>query len=229
MNYQTDYSNYIIYNPEGKIKQLEFINNTVQLGSTVIALKNDDFGVFITHNEKRSKFAEQQKKIFEIDNKTLFSFSGITNDGTKIVKYLKNNTVYEKVRKERRIHPLHVFDDLIYDACLRTLTNNKRLYGVQGLLLTDYDGIRLVMFDPKGSVKEVRGMSIGNRSQSCRTVLEDECLNFDSYDLQRLIDLGLKSLKNAYPDSGILNSENVDIWVLEKNKEVCQLNTGDYF
>jgi 20S proteasome subunit alpha 6 len=229
MNSQTDYTNYIIYNPEGKIKQLEFINNTVQLGNTIVALKNDNYGVFITHNEKRSKFAEQQKKIFEIDNKTLFSFSGITNDGTKIVKYLKNSTVYEKVRKGRRIHPIHIFDELNYDASLRTLTNNNRLYGVQGLLLTDYDGISLVMFDPKGSAKEVRGMSIGNRSQSFRTILEDECLNFDSYDLQKLITLGLKSLKNAYPDAGVLTSDNVDIWVLERNKEVCQLNSRDFF
>lgn len=229
MESQTDYTNYIIYNPEGKIKQLEYINNTVQLGSTVVALKNSKVGVFVTHNEKRSKFAKQQKKIFQIDDKSLFSFSGITNDGTKIVKYLKNNTVYENIRKGRNIHPIHVFDDLCLDACFRTLVNGKRLYGVQGLLLTDYDGISLVLFDPKGSAKEVCGMSIGNRSQSCRTILEDTCETFEELNVEQLVDLGIKSIKNAFPEPGALNSDNVDIWVLETSCGIRHINSENYF
>lgn len=229
MNSQTDYTNYIIYNPEGKIKQLEFINNTVQLGSTVVALKNNKCGVFVTFNEKRSKFALQQKKIFSIDERSLFSFSGITNDGTKIVKYLKNSTVFENIRKGRKIHPIHVFDDLCYSACIRTLTNGNRLYGVQGLLLTDYDGISLVLFDPKGSAQEVKGMSIGSRSQSCRTILEDECDNFENYNINQLIDLGIKALRNAYPEPGVLNSDNVDIWILETSNSPNRVNSQDYF
>ncbi|WUR02171.1 proteasome subunit PSA6 (PSA6) [Vairimorpha necatrix] len=228
MNSQTDYTNYIIFNPEGKIKQLEFINNTVQLGSTVVALKNKSFGVFVTYNEKRSKFALQQKKIFPINSKSLFSFSGITNDGTKIVKYLKNSTVFENIRKGRDIHPIHVFDDLCYSACIRTLTNGNRLYGVQGLLLTDYQGISLVLFDPKGSAKEVRGMSIGSRSQSCRTILEDECDKFEEYNKEELVRLGIKALRNAYPETGVLNKDNVDIWILETNQESKQIKSEEY-
>lgn len=224
----TDYNNHIIYNPEGKIKQLEYIKNTISLGNTVVALKNEKVGVIVTHNIKRSTFAEHQKKVFKINNYSLFSFSGITNDGNKIVKYLKYKYVNEHVIKERKMHPVHVFDDLCYDASFRTLVNGNRLYGVEGFLLTDYDGISLTSFNPVGVAYEVKGLSIGNRSQSCRTILEDECHEFDNFDVEQLIFTGLKSLKNAYPEDGLLTSENVEIWVLEKGKQAVQVDAAKY-
>lgn len=228
MTSYTDYNNHIIYNPEGKIKQIEYVKNTVGLGNTVVALKNNNAGVIVTYNIKRSIFAEYQKKIFKINDYSLFSFSGITNDGNKIVKYLKYKYVNEHVIKERKIHPIHVFDDLCYDASFRTLVNGSRMYGVEGFLLTDYDGICLTNFSPMGVAKEVKGLSIGNRSQSCRTILEDECHEFDNFNVEQLIFTGLKSLKNAYPEEGLLSNENVEIWILKKNGIAMQVDSKEY-
>ncbi|KAF9763945.1 putative proteasome subunit alpha type-6 [Nosema granulosis] len=228
MAWITDYKNHIIFNPEGKIKQMEFISNTTSLGNTVLALNNKKTGVFITHNERRCKLAEKQKKIFKINDYTLFSFSGITNDGLNIVDYLIDRSVHEKVIKERKIHPIHVFDDFVAETVARTVANDSRLFAIDGLLMTVHDGVRLVLYEPVGTVKEVRGMSIGNRCQSCRTVLESECLNFENMNLQELVRVGIKALRNAYPEPGVLTRENVDIWVLDESDGAYHIDSQTY-
>ena len=83
----------LLFNQEGRIKQLEFIKKTTELGNTTVALSNSKIGVLIVHVPKRTKLAEPQEKVFEINSKTLFTFSGITNHGLSIVRYLKGGVL----------------------------------------------------------------------------------------------------------------------------------------
>ncbi|EOB15034.1 Proteasome subunit alpha type-1 [Nosema bombycis CQ1] len=228
MSFVTDYNNHIIFNPEGKIKQMEFISNTTTLGNTVVALSSGKSGVYITYNEKISKLADHQKKIFKINNETLFSFAGVTNDGLNLVDYLIDRSVHEKVIKERKIHPIHVFDDFLEEVVSRTVSNRSRLFAIDGLLMTIHDSVKLVLFEHAGTVREVRGMSIGRRCQSCRTVLETECLNFNEMNHEELIAVGIKALKNAYPETGLLKGDNVDIWILDQNEGIHHINSATY-
>ncbi len=217
-----DYSSYLVFDPEGKIKQLEYIKKTTELGNISIALANKNFGVLITHTPPRSMLAEKQQKVFEINPKTLFTFSGITNDGLSIVRYLKNHSVYEDVIKDRQIHHLACFDTLCTDAAMQTLTGNNRIYGVMGVLLTDFEGVKIVEFEPTGYVREVIGSCIGNNSQSCRTILEDEYEKIANASEQELIELGLRALKNAFldPEANPLKSEDVCVHVIEAGKGI---------
>lgn len=228
MGSQAKYNIYKIFNPEGKIKQLEFIQQTIELGSTVLGLRNKRIGVLIAHNERRSKLADTHKKIFPIDERSLFTFSGITNDGLCIVDYLIDKSVREEVIKERKTHFLDVFEDLLNDAFERTVVDGRRLYGVAGLYLTEYDGVRLVEFNAKGYAREVRGMSIGNRGQSSRTVLEAHCMEYEEMDLEGLIAIGIKALKNAHPEEGALNGGNVEIWVVEQGRGTYCVNAEPF-
>jgi 20S proteasome subunit alpha 6 len=228
MGEESYYNNYLIFNPEGKVKQLEYIHRTTELGNTVVGLRNSRYGLLIAHNQKVSELADAQKKIFPIGKTALFTFSGITNDGLCIVDYLIDKVVTEEVIKGRNIHFLDVFRDLCYDACSRTLISQNRLYGVSGLFLTWYDGVRLVEFDPKGIVREVHAMSLGNRRQSCRTVLETECGGFEEMDLDGLIQVGIQALRNAHPEQGELTSGNVEIWVLDGNNESYTVEAEPY-
>lgn len=211
-----DYDSYLVYNTEGKIKQLEYIKKTTELGNISIALGNSNCGVLITHTPPRSKLAERQQKVFEINPQTLFTFSGITNDGLNIVRYLKTHSVFEDVIKDRPLHHLASFDSLCINAALRTLTGSERVYGVAGVLMTDYEGIKIVEFEPAGYVREVIGSCIGSSSQSCRTILEEEYEQIAGASEENLINLGLKALKNAFldPEEHPLLSEDVTIFVI---------------
>ncbi|ELA41088.1 uncharacterized protein VICG_01881 [Vittaforma corneae ATCC 50505] len=223
-----DYDSELLFNPEGRIKQLEFIKKTTELGNTTVALCNSRVGVLIAHVPKRTKLAEPQQKVFEINNKTLFTFSGITNDGLSIVRYLKNQSVFENVIKDRDLHHLYCFDSLCFDAALRTIYSSDRLYGVAGILMTDFNGIKVVEFEPVGYVREVIGASIGNKSQSCRTILEDEADAIKNGQEKDLISLGLRALKNAYPDPDeqALKQEDIYIYVMEENKGIRIVDSG---
>jgi 20S proteasome subunit alpha 6 len=217
-----DYDTELLFNPEGRIKQLEFIKKTTELGNTTIALCNSDIGILIAHVPKRTKFAEPQHKVFEINDKTIFTFSGITNDGLSIVRYLKSQSVFENVIKDRDLHHLTCFESLCFDASVRTFFGSDRLYGVAGVLMTDFDGIKLVEFEPAGYVREVIGVSIGNKSQSCRTILENESELIKNGNENELIGIGLKALRNAYPDPDeqALKQEDICIYIIEKGKGI---------
>lgn len=228
MGSQTKYNMFKIFNPEGKIKQLDFIQQTTELGSTVLGLRNARCGVLIAHNERRSKLADTQRKIFTIDQRSLFTFSGITNDGVCIVDYLIDKSAREEVIKGRSTHFLDVFEDLLRDAFERTVIDGRRLYGVSGLYLTEYDGIRLVEFNPRGYVKEVKGMSIGSRAQSSRTVLEAHCMEYEGMGIDELIGVGIRALENAHPEEGLLTEDNVEIWVLETGREAYAVSAGSF-
>ncbi|KHN68932.1 putative proteasome [Ordospora colligata] len=227
MGSQARYNMFKIFSPEGKIKQLDYIQQTTELGSTVMGLRNTRIGIMIAHNEKRSKLAEVQKKVFKIDSKTLFTFSGITNDGMHIVDYLIDENVREDVIKGRKPHFINVFDELLKDTFERTVIDGRRLYGVAGLYMTEYEGkIRLVEFNPQGSAKEVHGMSIGCRCQSSRTVLEAHCGEYEGMGVEELVRIGIMALRNAHPEEDALNAENVEIWVVEVGKETYTADSG---
>lgn len=223
-----DYDSELLFNPEGRIKQLEFIKKTTELGNTTVALCNSGCGVLIAYVPKRSKLAEGQQKVFEINEKTLFTFSGITNDGLSIVRYLKAQSVFENVIKDRDLHHIACFDSLCFDAALRTINSSKRLYGVAGVLLTDHNGVRLVEFEPAGYAREVIGISIGSKSQSCRTILEDKYELIKDASEEELIKIGLKALRNAYPDPAekVLDPNDICIYVLSSGKGFKSVDAG---
>jgi 20S proteasome subunit alpha 6 len=225
-----DYNSELLFNPEGKIKQLEFIKKTTELGNTTIALCNPNIGVLVAHIPSRSKLAEPQQKVFEINEKALFAFSGITNDGLTIVRYLKSQSIFENVIKDRYLHHISCFEDLSFDATLRTINPQNRLYGVGGILMVDFEGIKISEFEPTGYVREVIGVSIGNKSQSCKTILEHEYENIKTGNEQDLIQIALKALKNAYPDpkDDGLNPSDVYIFVMEKDKSFKTVDSGFY-
>jgi len=228
MGNSIDYDHNMIFNPEGKIKQVEFLKQTIGLGNTCLALHNDQYGVLIAHLPPRSKLAEQQNKVFPIGENALFAFSGITNDGLAIVDYLRLNLVKEDVLKDRSIHYIDVFDDLCLHAARQALTQETRLYGAAGLLLMDYDGIKLVEFDPSGMVYELHGGSIGHRSQSCETILVDECGRFESAGYEELVTIGLRALMNAHPEASDVSAADVCIYLLEKGECSRKLDAHDF-
>lgn len=225
-----DYDSYLMFNPEGKIRQLDYIKRTTDLGNTCLALCNRDAGVLIAHVPRRSKLAEPQEKVFRISDSALFAFSGITNDGLSIVDYLKTSALHEGVIKDRDIHYLEVFDELCMDAARRTLVDSSRLLGASGILLIDSDGVRIVEFDPAGIAREAVGVSIGHRSQSCRTILEDCCDDMAAASADELIKMGIRALSNAHPDpeEETLRVEDVYIYVLEAGRGHRTASAGDY-
>lgn len=221
MSSTTNYNYVHIYTPEGKVNPISNIIKSVELGTIAIAITSKEAGIILAHSPGTAT-AYPQNKIFKISPKTLFTFSGITNDGLFMVDYLINKTINEHVYKNRDINE-EVFDELSYSASFRTICFSSRPLGVGGLLLVAGESVELLEFMPTGVVNSCYAMSIGNRSQSAKTVLEREYK--DGMSMNEMVCLGIKAMKNAIND---LKKEDVMIWGVGKENEAYEISADRY-
>lgn len=230
MSWAVNLENLAQFNAEGKLKQVEYASRAADLGSTCLALSNDKLGIIIAHVPLASKLAKPQDKIFKITEEAVFTFSGITNDGMKVVKYLKDNALYESIFRDRSIHYLEVFDDFSFEAARRSLGGGLRMYGMQGIFMMDYDGIKIMHLASIGTITETYGASIGYRAQSCNSILEDELANFEDASEDELIRIGMRALWNAFPDpdENRITPDEIQIVVLESGKGLKYVDASHY-
>eukprot|EP00866_Antonospora_locustae_P002603 jgi/Antlo1/2603/1479 len=219
MSTMSSYDDVSVFTPEGKVKPLDYIKSTVELGNTTVALSNVRTGVIVVHTGPVVSNAFPTQKLFQISDFAAFAFSGMTNDGLEIVSYLVDEVIWHETYKNQPVHHLQLFENLSFDAAYRTVTSNKRLYGAGGVLMIRTDGVKLVEFEPTGIVQVAKAVSVGSRSQSAKTILENYVNNFENMDKEQLIRVGLEALKNAHPDERLCK-ENIEIWCLENSIEV---------
>jgi 20S proteasome subunit alpha 6 len=108
---------------------------------------------------------------------------------------------------------------------VKTQHASKRPYGV-GLLVAgiDQDGPHLFETCPSGNYYEYYAYSIGARSQSARTYLEDHLGAFPNSNLDELIFHSLSALKKSASDEGEVKANSVEIAFVGKNKKFTILN-----
>ncbi|ORD98833.1 PSA6 [Hepatospora eriocheir] len=152
-----------------------------------------------------------------------------------MVDYLENKHLYETVERNRKMHPVQVFEDFTYGMSYSSLVGDSRLCGASGILLTEFeDKIVLVESKPNKTAKEVYGCAIGSRNYSCKTVLEDNLENFidPNCTSEELIQIGLKAMKNAHPENdevNVLKPEDLEIFLIEIGKPHQKINPTEVF
>ena len=124
--------------------------------------------------------------------------SGLTADARLLCKYLRNECLNHKYQYNSQ-HPIErLILKVSEKSQQKTQIAGKRPYGV-GLLIIGYDqsGPHLYETQPDGNFNEYIAHSIGSRSQSARTYLENNSSAFQSSDLNSLIMHALKALQTA--------------------------------
>lgn len=96
-----------------------------------------------------------------------------------------------------------------------------------GLLVAgvDKDGPHLFETCPSGNYYEYYAYSIGARSQSARTYLEDHLPQFNTSSLDELVQHALAALKKSASDEGEVKAESVEIGVVGRDKQFTLLKT----
>lgn len=158
----------------------------------------------------------------KLSDNFMFTFSGITNDGLEIVNYLLSKSTEERVWKNRRLSPTKVFADLCVTASARTIISSDRLFGCGGILCSE-DGrrVRIVEWCPTGIVKVGRAVVIGNRAQSCKTVLEKSYEEGDGEESgEGVVGLAVRAMRNAHGEAGQMGKENLEGYVLRVGEGV---------
>jgi 20S proteasome subunit alpha 6 len=98
-----------------------------------------------------------------------------------------------------------------------------------GLLVAgiDQDGPHLFETCPSGNYYEYKAYSIGARSQSARTYLEDHLPEFPTSTLDELIFHSLSALRKSASDEGEVKPNSVEIAFVGKNRHFTILKEAE--
>lgn len=91
----------------------------------------------------------------------------------------------------------------------------------------DKDGPHLYETCPSGNYYEYYAHSIGARSQSARTYLEDHLTQFKNSTLDELILHSLAALKKSASEEGEVKAGSIEIGVVGKNKSFTLLKEAE--
>jgi len=208
----------VTWNPKGKLLQVDYALEAVKQGSICVGLRSKTHAVLCTLKKSKSELASFQEKIFKVDDHIGMAISGLTADARVICKYMRNECLNHKYVYDSP-HPFgRLLNKVAEKSQIKTQRQSKRPYGV-GLLVAgfDQDGPHLIETSPTGDVNEYYAYSIGARSQSARTYLENNFEKFPNVPLERLILHAVKAVSTSVQDEAELTQKSLEVAIVGLN------------
>jgi len=205
----------VTWNPKGKLLQVDYAMEAVKQGSICVGLRSKNFTVLCTLKKSKSDLASFQEKIFKVDDHIGMAISGLTADARVICKYMRNECLNHKYVYDSP-HPFgRLLNKVAEKSQIKTQRQSKRPYGV-GLLVGGYDqdGPHLYETSPNGEINEYYAYSIGARSQSARTYLENHFGKFTDLNAEQLILHGIKAVSTSIQDDTDLTAKSIEVAIV---------------
>ncbi|KAJ8948326.1 hypothetical protein NQ318_019310 [Aromia moschata] len=210
-------SDVTVWSPQGRLHQVEYAMEAVNLGSATVGLKSKTHAVLIALKRASSELSAYQKKIISIDDHIGITISGLTADARILSRFMRNECLNYKYSFDDYM-PLNRLISVLGEQQNATLHATLRSQAVRvGLLVAGYDdkGTHIYQTCPSANFYDCKAMSIGARSQSARTYLEKHLDQLHSCSLEELIkheiDLNTKNVSIGYVGDGqdfkILNED----------------------
>jgi len=164
-----------VFAPDGRLLQVEYAKKAVSLGVLTLGIIYKD-GILLMADRRLSErllVADSVKKIAEIDEHIISSFSGYMNDARVIIK---RSRVFAQQYKLTYGEPPAVEDIVKYISDIEqqyTQYGGIRPFGVSFLFGgVDKTGIRLFETDPSGIYTQYYAKSIGGGAPEANAILE---------------------------------------------------------
>ncbi|KAJ8919955.1 hypothetical protein NQ315_006484 [Exocentrus adspersus] len=221
-------SDVTVWSPQGRLHQVEYAMEAVNLGSATVGLKSKTHAVVIALKRATSELSAYQKKIISIDDHIGISISGLTADARILSRFMRNECLNYKYSFDTYIPLNRLISVLGNKMQLCTQRYDRRPFGV-GLLVAGYDenGAHIYQTCPSANYYDCKAMSIGARSQSARTYLEKHLDELTSTSLEELIKHGLRALRDTLPPEVDLNTKNVSIGYVGKGENFKILDENE--
>ncbi|CAH1158809.1 unnamed protein product [Phyllotreta striolata] len=211
-------SDVTVWSPQGRLHQVEYAMEAVNLGSATVGLKSASHAVIIALKRASSELSAYQKKIIQIDDHIGITISGLTADARILSRYMRNECLNYKYSMDSYMPLNRLINILGIKMQHCTQRYDRRPFGV-GLLVAGYDddaGAHIYQTCPSANFYDCKAMSIGARSQSARTYLEKKLDELPSMALEDLIKHGLRALRDTLPPEVDLTTKNVSIGYVGK-------------
>ena len=211
------YDRGVMFNPDGRLFQVEYAKEAVRKGATSIGMIAEDAVVFVAHKNITEPLAVSKtiQKVFRIDAHIGATYSGMVADGLHII---------DTARSSSQNHRL-IFDEVKSVESLAkgvsaymmqaTQFGGMRPYAVSLLLGGIDTEPRLFEIEPGASFLGYTADAVGSGKKVATEILMKEYKK--NMSLNDTIGLGLKILKKISEEK--LTMDNVDIGYVQAGNE----------
>ncbi|CAO3653939.1 unnamed protein product [Cunninghamella echinulata] len=213
------------WSPQGRIHQVEYAVEAVKQGSAAIGLRSNEYVVLLALKRSHGDLASYQEKLIKIDNHMGIGIAGLTSDARVLSNFMRTEAMRSKMLYDRPLPVQRIVAAIGDKAQVNTQQYGRRPYGV-GLLVGGYDetGPHLFECSPSGTIYEYHAMSIGARSQSAKTYLENNYESFADASLEELVRHGLLALRDTLQQDKELNVQNTSLGIVGKDKSFVTID-----
>lgn len=204
-----------LFNPDGRILQVEYAKRTVSQGFAAVGLSGKECIVFVAdrkaHELEKLVIPESIEKIFQIDLHIGAAISGMIADGRMLMDKAQNHAQEYKMTYNQPADILLIVKGISAEMQALTQYGGARPFGVSILFGGIKDGkTYLYMLDPSGTFFQYKAIAIGGNSESINKALEKEYK--PEMDAESLINLGMKVIK---PDDSRNAPERFEIAIID--------------
>lgn len=219
------YDRGVMFNPDGRLFQVEYAKEAVRRGATAIGMVIKNGVVFVAHkniDEPLSVLSSMQK-VFKVDSHIGAAYSGLAADGLHVIDAARSSAQSHRMIYDETKSVEAIAKDISSYMLQGTLYGGVRPYGVSLLLGGIDEEPRLYEVEPGANVLGYKADAIGMGKKIATEVLVKEYK--DGMPLDGAIDLGVKILKKI--NEGKLDSDHVDIGYIEDGDPFTILNAAE--
>ena len=219
------YDRGVMFNPDGRLFQVEYAKEAVRKGATSVGLIGKDCVVFVAHKNIVEPLAVPTtiQKVFTIDKHIGATYSGMVADGLHIIDSSRvsaqnHRLVYDDIKSIEALAK-----DISSYMMQATQYGGMRPYAVS-LLLGGIDGEpRLFEIEPGASFLGYKADAIGSGKKVATEMLMKEYK--DNMELEDAIGLGIKIIRKASDVD--VNQDSLDIGYLTSEKDFSVLKPDE--
>jgi len=206
------------FSPEGRLFQVEYAMEAINLAGSTIGILADDGVVLAGEKKTTSKLLDQLKqheKLFQIDDTKFCAVAGITSDA---------NILINKLRLSAQQHVFTYAENMPCEQLVTSICDLKQGYTQFGglrpfgvsFLVAGYDeihGFQLYHTDPSGVFSGWRAYAIGMNNNTAQQILRQDWK--EGLKVKEVLELAAKVLVKTM-DTASPTSEKVEMGVVER-------------
>jgi proteasome alpha subunit len=211
------YDRGVMFNPDGRLFQVEYAKEAVRKGATSIGLVAKEGVVFVAHKNVTEPLAITAtiQKVFKIDSHMGATYSGMVADGLHII-----DTARSRAQNHRLIYDDYksvesMARDISSYMMQATQYGGLRPYAVSLLVGGVDNGPKLFEIEPGASFLGYKADAIGAGKKIATEVLVKEYE--DGLSVDDAIKLGVKIVKKISEEK--LTEDNMDIGYIKEGSE----------
>ncbi|KAH8319954.1 hypothetical protein KR074_009883 [Drosophila pseudoananassae] len=165
-----------IYSPDGHLLQVEYAQEAVRKGSTVVGLRTNNAIVLGMEKKSTSDLQEERfnRKVHMIDDHVVMTFAGLTADARILVHMVQREAQSHAMNFERPVSVEYIARYIAKVKQTYTQSNGRRPFGLSCLVggFDENGTSHLFQTEPSGIFYEWTANSTGRSAHSVREYLE---------------------------------------------------------